>query len=317
MNQPSAYSMNLGVQRELPFSLIADASYVGTLGRRLTRTLNLNQLRPGTRLNPPNSNINANALRPYPGYGNITFQENGDSSNYNSLQASLNRRMNRGLQFGLSYTWSKTLDSTSGSPQDIYNARADYGLSSIHRAHVLTLNYVYQMPFFRKSGHAFLKNALGGWDLAGITSFQSGAPVSVSVPVDVARIGTGSSRASSVADPVLRKNERTLVRWFNAEAFLDPSRMVQGVFGNTGRNILIGPGFSQWDVSLLKDIALPREKMSLQLRAESFNLPNHASFTGINTTVRFDTQGKPAQNYGSITGSGSGRILSFGLKLVF
>jgi hypothetical protein len=57
--------------------------------------------------------------------------------------------------------------------------------------------------------------------------------------------------------------------------------------------------------------------MSLQLRAESFNLPNHASFTGINTTVRFDAQGKPAQNYGSITGSGSGRILSFGLKLVF
>jgi hypothetical protein len=92
--------------------------------------------------------------------------------------------------------------------------------------------------------------------------------------------------------------------------------MVQGRFGDSGRNILIGPGFSQWDIALLKNFRL-REKLNMQFRTESFNTWNHAAFTGINTTVRFDSAGKPTQNYGAVTSSGPGRILSFGLKLLF
>jgi hypothetical protein len=317
-NQPATYSYNFNVQHQFSGNVLVDAGYVGTMGRRLTRTLNLNQLRPGTRLNSPNSSINANALRTFPGYANLNMQENGDTSNYHSLQLSVSRRMARGLQFGVNYTYSKTMDSTSGGPQDIFNTRADYGLSSIHRAQVLNFNYVWEVPFLRRHQTWFVRNIIGNWDLSGITSFQSGAPFSVSVPSDIARIGVGSSRASirPGESPSLPASERTLTRWFNAEGFMLPNQMIQGQFGNTGRNILIGPGFSQWDVALLKNFELG-ERSSLQFRAESFNLPNHASFTGINTTARFDSQGLPSQNYGAVTSSGPGRMFSFGLKLLF
>jgi hypothetical protein len=157
---------------------------------------------------------------------------------------------------------------------------------------------------------------VGGWEISGITSYQSGAPTSVTVPVDVARIGVSSSRATVIADPNLPKSERTLTRWFNTEAFLPPERMVQGQFGNSGKNILIGPGFEQWDIAVMKNFRI-KERANIQFRAESFNIWNHASFTGINTTVRFGANGQPIQNYGAVTGAGPGRVLEFGLKLMF
>ncbi len=315
LKAPRVMAFNFGVQREIRPGLVADASYVGTLGRNLLRTLNINQLRPGTRLNAPNSAINVNALRPYPGYGDINIQETGDSSNYNSLQTSLNQRYRSGLTFGLTYTLSRTLDTSGGTFQDIYNARADYGLSSIHRKHVFTINYVYELPFFKESG-GLVRAVLGGWEVSGISSYQSGAPNNVTVPVDAARTGAGSSRASVAGNPNLSSDERTLSRWYNTEAFLPAERMIAGQFGNAGRNILIGPAFTQTDVALLKNFRI-QERFNVQFRAESFNVINSPSFTSLNTTVRFDTSGRPSQNYGSITGSGPGRVLSFGLKLLF
>ena len=120
-------SFNFGVQQEIRQGLIGDVSYVGTLGRNLLRTVNINQVRPGTV--QANRGINLNALRPYRGYGNISMQETGDSSNYNSLQASLNQRYRAGLNFGLTYTFSRTLETSGGSFQDIFNGRSEYGLS--------------------------------------------------------------------------------------------------------------------------------------------------------------------------------------------
>jgi hypothetical protein len=125
-----------------------------------------------------------------------------------------------------------------------------------------------------------------------------------------------SSRASVIGQPRLDPGQRTLSRWFNTEAFLPPERMIQGRFGDAGRNILIGPGFTEWDIALLKNFPL-RENLGLQFRAESFNTWNHPAFTGLNTTVRFDAAGKPTQSYGAVTSSGPGRTLSFGLKLLF
>src|SRR5262249_13656491 len=146
-----------------------------------------------------------------------------------------------------------------------------YGLSSVHRAQLLNVNYIYELPFFRKGGNAVLRNTLGGWEVAGVTTYQSGAPNSISVTSDVARIGASSSRASFIANPNLSAGERTLSRWFNTDAALPPERMIQGVFGNGGRNVLIGPGFNQWDVSVIKNFVL-HERARLQFRAESFNL---------------------------------------------
>jgi hypothetical protein len=209
MPTPKVISMNLGVQQELPGAVILHVNYVGTLGRNLTRTVNINQLPVGTRLNPPASTTNVNALRPYPGYGNISVMENADRSSYNALQVSAVRKMRQGLEFGINYAFSRTLDTSSGTPQDVYNVDADYGLSSIHRAHVLSVNYVYEIPFFRQHRNKALRGVLGGWSVSGVTVYQSGAPFSVTVPVDVARIGVTSSRATLVGDPNLPSSERT------------------------------------------------------------------------------------------------------------
>src|SRR6266849_1274200 len=116
--------------------------------------------------------------------------------------------------------------------------------------------------------------------------------------------------ATRVANPNIASGERTLARWFNTEAALPPEKMVQGVFGTGGRNVLIGPGFNQWDISLLKVFSF-QEKARLQFRAESFNIVNHPSFTGIDTTARFDSAGRPAQTYGAVTGAGPARVLEF------
>jgi len=187
----SVISYNFGVQHELPSAMILEANYVATLGRHFTFIPNLNQLPVGTRVTAPNSTINVNALRPFPGYANVFLRDNSDNSNYHSLQVSASRRLTRGLSFGVNYTYSKAIDSFGGAtPQDSYNPKADIGLASIHREQVLNFNYIYTFPFFVKSSNAVARTALGGWEVAGVTSFQSGAPFSVTAPVDAARIGT-------------------------------------------------------------------------------------------------------------------------------
>ena len=314
---PSVLSWNFGIQQELSSAIIIEANYVANVARHFTFTPNLNQLPVGTRLNAPNSSINVNALRPYAGFGNIFLRDDSDNSNYNSLQISASRRLRSGLSFGANYTFSKTLDSFGGgTPQDSYHPKQDIGLSSIHRAHILNFNYIYALPLFAKSPNELVRSVLGGWELSGVTSFQSGAPNTVTAPVDSARIGASSSRATVIGAPDLDGDSRTPARWFKTEAFLNPALMTPGVFGNSGRNILIGPGFQNWDISLLKDFGI-REQMKLQFRAESFNIFNHTNFTGINTTVRFDNAGNATGGFGAVNAAGPGRVLSFGLKLLF
>jgi hypothetical protein len=287
---------------------------VGNQARHLPRTINVNQLPEGT-LNPPNSSVNPNALRRYPGYANISLRDDGDNSNYNSLQTSVSRRLHHGVSVSGNYTWSRALDTSSGTPQNASDARPDYGLSSVHRAHILNVNYIWEIPF-SKNGSQVLRQMFGGWELSGVTTMQTGAPFTVTVPTDVAKIGEASSRATVIGDANLPSGSRTLAQWFNTKAFLAPEKMTPGHFGNAGRNIVIGPGLQTWDLSLMKQFAV-HERMRLQFRAEGFNILNHPNFTSINTVVRFSAAGDPIQNYGSVSAAAPGRTFSFGLKLNF
>ena len=140
------YLLQFRAPAEIQGSMILEANYVGNQGRHLQRFLNLNQLPAGTRLAHPTAastpmRFVRTRLREH------QFRDHSDNTNYNALQLSLNRRMRTGLSFGLNYTWSRSLDMTLRARQDSYNARADYGLSGIHRAHVLNLNYIYELPF--------------------------------------------------------------------------------------------------------------------------------------------------------------------------
>ncbi|MBI1760784.1 MAG: carboxypeptidase regulatory-like domain-containing protein [Acidobacteria bacterium] len=171
---PSVTSYNLGIEKELPGAMILNVSYVGNVARHLPFTRNLNQLPEGTLLN---NTANVNSVRPFLGYADINLRDLSDTSNYNSLQTSLNRRFTNGLSFGVSYTFSKTMDKIGqgttaagniggNTPLDSYNL----ALAGIDVPQILSVNYVYAVPFFQKSGNPFLRTALGGWEISGITT---------------------------------------------------------------------------------------------------------------------------------------------------
>ena len=311
---PRIMNYNFGVQQALGGDVIVEANYVGNQARHETQIVNINQLPVGTLFQPGKSSINVNALRPYLGYANINTQGGSqgtnmaDNTNYNGLQLQVRRRARHGIAYNASYTFSRALDLTSGTPQDSYNARVDYGLASIQRKHALNIGYVYDLPFFAHSKGP-LQQALGGWSLSGVVSFQSGAPNSVTVAQDIAGIGVASSRATVIGDPNLAADQRTLTHWFNTAAFLPAAQMTKGQFGNSGRDILIGPGFQNWDFSVGKWFNFS-EHTRLQFRTDAFNTFNHANFTSIGTTAT-------SSNFGSVTAAGPGRVLSLGMKLAF
>jgi hypothetical protein len=320
MPTPRITSFNVGIQREILRGTILHVNYVGTLGDNLTRVVNINQLHAGARQANPTANFNS--LRPYLGYAAINITENADTSNYHSLQVSLTRRLQSGLEFGANYTFSRAIDSSGGvgssptSPEDVYNIARDYGLSSIHRAHNFNSYFVWQIPYFRDAKNPLVRGVIGGWDINGVAVYQSGAPFTVVAPVDAPGIGLSQVRATLIGDPSLPSDQRTALHWFNTAAFQDPKLMTPGQFGNSGRNILIGPSFSRVDLGVAKVFPIG-SKVKLQIRAEAFNVLNMVVFTGLNTTVRFDASGNPTGGFGQVNSAAPGRVLEFGSRVTF
>src|SRR5262249_24815388 len=130
------------------------------------------------------------------------------------------------------------------------------------------------------------------------------------------RIGVNSSRATLIGDPVLPSDQRTPAHWFNTAAFLNPALMTPGQFGNSARNLLIGPAYSRIDLGLAKVFTVA-SRFKFQVRAEAFNVLNMVSFTGLNPTVRFDNAGNPTGRFGQVTSAAPGRVLEFGVRTTF
>jgi hypothetical protein len=304
MKVPRVMNWSFGVQHKLDASTSVDVAYVGSSAANLSRTLNLNQLRAGSL--QANPGVNANALRPYPGYANINWYVTGANSIYNSLQTSVRRQMRGGGILNLSYTWSRAITDASAyneQAMDSYDARRDRGLATFHRAHVATISYVYPLPFF-KAGNAFTRNVLGGWQVSGVTTFNTGLPQNITIQPDQAGIGQTGQRPNVVGDWTQGAGQR--LQWFNTAAFALPAA---GTFGNLGRNVVIGPGTNNWDASLMKNFSV-RERLTFQFRAEFYNVPNHLSWWGVGTTVG-------AANFGQITSATDPRTMQFGLRMGF
>jgi hypothetical protein len=213
-----------------------------------------------------------------------------------------------GLLFQAEYQFVRSIgDELYAGPQDIRNFRADRAdLSGLSR-HVFRLNYLYDLPFGK--GRSLLNYGgpinylIGGWQIAGIVSALSGTPFSVTFNSTI--LGSPSGRADLVGDP--QQAEKTIARWFNPTAFAIPAPFT---FGDSGRNILIGPGSLTFDFSVYKQFALG-EKANLQFRSDFFNILNRANF------------GNPASNIsvpatvGVISSAASARVIQFGLRLTF
>jgi hypothetical protein len=301
-NYPTAYHYSFSLQRELPFRIVMDAAYVGKTAVDLYRVRNLNQLLPGT--TQANPGINVNALRPYYGLAAINYSEQSGRSNYNSFQLSLDRRFSNGLGFGLAYTFSKNIDNVATPYDGNHFVRA---LSGNDRPHVLSINYIYQLPFLRNS-RSLTGNVLGNWQVSGVSFFRSGSPLSVVDATDTAGVGTGSAAQPwNVSGSTTATGDTGVGRpWFNNAAFTVPRA---GTFGNAGLNILRGPGFQNWDLALFKNFRFS-ERVGAQLRAEAFNFLNHPLLSNPTTNPR-------SGDFGRVTSKYNERNLQLGIKILF
>jgi hypothetical protein len=328
---PSVTSFSLGFQQELPFSSVLDVSYVGSVSSHLLQARNLNPIPMFARFDPRNADptlrgqpLPDDFFRTYPGLANLTINEFAASANYHSLQTKFERRFTRGLALGAAYTWSKALgvaDAYNDSVSPYFDPRSrDYGPMAFDRTHVFSLNYIYDLPNLgRKIGNKYLGAITDHWTVSGITTFQSGPPITPGFSTTATSDITGSSegaRITVVGDPIIDKSEKTFHRNFNAAAFaLTPV----GSFGNAGVGILRGPGNNNWDISLRKQIPLGLgEDRALQFRAEAYNAFNHTQFRTMDTAARFDPAGNQVNaNFGAFTAARDGRVISFTLRLHF
>jgi hypothetical protein len=167
---------------------------------------------------------------------------------------------------------------------------------------VLVLNYIYDLPFFR-SQRGFVGEAFGGWELSGITQFQSGQPINIGVTGGTFGLTTRPNVVSGI-DP--NSGPHTASAWFNTAAFTAPA---YGFFGDAGRNIIRGPGLQTWDFSLFKTFRLG-ERFSYQLRGDAFNAFNHTNLW--NVSYNFG-----AGNFGQVTSAHEARVLQLSMKVEF
>lgn len=319
---------SLSVQREILPNTLLQVAYVASKGTHLLGEFDFNQAMLATRIADPT--VNVNLVRPYVGYNAITNIAPMFNSNYNSLQISLNRRVSRGLNIGVAYTWSKALadnsSDRSSAPLDSYSFENDYGPASYSAPQVFVVNYVYDLPFFRGQ-HGLAGKTLGGWEVSGITAFQTGTPVTVfqfndpfnagdwcpsATPcragVYPGGIGIDPSVVSPRPDRVAGQplaGPGSVAEWFNTAAFTDAI----GHFGTSGRGVFTGPGLNNWDLSAIKNIKLS-ERFSLQFRGEFFNAFNHVSFNSVNANT-------DSLSYGRLNGDHLPRNIQLGAKLYF
>jgi hypothetical protein len=255
-------------------------------------------------------------FRPYQGWGDIVYLENVANSNYNALQVSL-RRNTGPLVLSVAYTYSHSLDDSSdrydGSFVNAYDLHANYGSSGFDQRHLLNISYVYNLPFFKNGG--LEHKLLGGWELSGIVSWQSGTPFSVVPNVfgDNAGVSNGIGSGSYV-DLVPGQNPHAVPSGttglgpllFNPAAFALPTGLT---FGNEGRDAFAGPSFSNFDMALFKKFSVT-ETSHFEFRAEAFNVFNQTEFTGVNATINTANFLRPGGNQPA-------RLLELALKFIF
>ncbi len=329
LKTPSTMNASLSIQQKLPFGTVLDLSYSNSLSRNLIWQRELNPVPLGRRFDPafhdptrPGSALPTAFLTPIRGYTSIVQKEAAASSNYHSLQVTTNRRFARGFQFGASWTWSKAMnfvdDDDSGSIAPFVSPRVwHYGPASFDRTHVLKLNWIWDIP--RTPWHnPLLKGVFNDWQLSGIASFISGTPLGIGwssvTGVDVTGTPSQGARIVVTGNPVLPKSERTFSRNFRTDVFQMPA---VGTLGNAAKTLIRGPGINNWDVALFKNFPI-RESTRIQLRWEMYNAFNHTQFSGLDTSARFDAQGRQVNaRFGEFTSSRSPRIMQLAARFEF
>jgi predicted heme/steroid binding protein len=333
---PEAWAWNVTFERQLPGSTMLSVGYVARRGLHLQRESDINQptLAALAPYRDANGNLPSNlpglldSLRPYQGYNSIRETDNVSSSMYNSLQIAWNKRFTRGFAFGVAYTLSKSMDAGSNQRDiipDTYNATNMWGDSEFDVRHVFVANYIYALPFFKNQNNLAGK-ALGGWQISGITQFQTGTPCNVGVSTDYAGVGQDGSicgigqfwnmnGSPSVVGGFAANGASSPNFWFtttNPDGSPIYTKPATGTFvTQTGiRDVIHSPGFSNWNVGLFKKFAIT-ERTGLQFRAEAFDVFNHPNLGGANFNPT-------SSSFGKVTGkTGDVRNMQLSLRLYF
>lgn len=329
-NLPTTMNFSFSVQREIGGGIIADVGYVGSLGRHLWRQRDLNWIPLGANFLPENRDpsvasgpLPSTFLRPYTGLAEIPRIEYDATSNYHSLQVTVNRRLAKGFQMGAAWTWAKAMDygqgttQTPGTISSQLSSKWFYSLGDIDRTHILKLNWVWDLPKVPGTNKA-MNMVLNGWQLSGIASFITGRPTGVgfstTAGVDITGTPSDGARIVVTDNPVLGKGDRTFFRNFRTDVFRVPA---VGTVGNAARNILRQPGTNNWDATLAKNLRFG-ERVRLQLRCELYNAFNHTQFTSFDTAARFDGAGNQVNsNFGSFTAASAARIMQLAVRASF
>lgn len=338
---------NFGIQRELPGAIVIDASYVASRGIQLVdqgitlNQLRLDQLALGTALNQNVANpffglISSGPLagqsvqrryllRPFPHFDGVgAIYYTGASSTYHSFQLKAEKRFSKGLGLLVAYTNGKLLDDASqtdgnvgreGTRQNYFDRRSEWSLSTYDVSQRLVMSFVYDLPFGRGksfgSGWNPAVNALlGGWQVNGITTFQRGLPLPLSAANNSQAFNSGvrpnnNGKSAEISGPV---HER-LLRYFDTVVFSQP---VTYTIGNVSRTLpdVRSDGIRNFEMSAFKQFRL-RERLTLQFRAEFFNIFNTPQFGEPATAIN-------AVNFGTVSSqANSPRQTQFGLKFLF
>jgi hypothetical protein len=307
---PISYQYNLGVQREVARDLVLEAGYIGNVSHHLTANdLSLNQAPPQLM-----TAGNAQLARPFPQFSNVTWiNPSIGNSTYHAGFIRAEKRMNGGLSFLAHYTFSKFIDDveaanefgTTGSYMDAYNRRLDKGLSGSDVPQRLVVTVLYELPKFK--GNAAAKAILGGWKVGLLETAESGPTFTVITAANTTNaFPAGSLRPNLLHDPSLDSGQRTVSRWFDTSAFVNPAPLT---FGNSPRSGLRGAPVVTTDATLEKSFSIT-ERWRVDMRVEFYNLLNHAIFN-----VPGFTYG--AADFGVISSARSPRAAQLAARLSF
>lgn len=313
---PTTYNYSAGIQRQLPGNMVLDVSYVGSQSRHLTLGEPFNVVALGSAQNPSNLLSNgqlkpSNFYRPYIGYTNGTQFTMGTNGNYNALQTALNKRAGKFI-LGVAYTWGRALGTDCGHITN--NRGACYGPLGIDRTHVLTFNYVVDLPSVSRrmdfANNSVGKHILDGWQYSGLTTMSSGSPVNVSYTTNLAGAAlnnaiTGSQdvapRVQFTCAPKLSHADKTIDKYINTSCFAPAQVGSHGM--DSSFNALRGPGILNWDMSVFKKINFT-EGRYVQLRLEAYNVFNTTQWNTINLAANFNAQGQIANLPTQLGGAG-------------
>ncbi len=296
------------IQRELSRGIVLDLQYVGSNTENLDRSFFNNRPQPGAGAIDPR--------RPNQLFRELRIITNDLIADYDAFSIILRKRMSHGLQADVHYTWSRTRDMAThsnggGTTMDQYDIWRDYGPANWDYPHRFVASYIYDVPFFRTSSNAFLRSVVGGWQVGGITTYQSGDPLNLSINGDPANVGGGGQRPDLIG-PVPELNCEPnpaglgLINCFDRSAFAVPAPFT---YGTAPRNLLRGPHSLVTDLSLAKNFVLVG-RTQFQIRAEFFNAFNTVNWSNPNTNIQ-------ATNFGRITGANGMRRIELGGKLLF